>query len=187
MDMAAPSRLSLRPALVLLCVPALAGLLVPGPAGDPRGDRPAQTRLEDWSVDDMVRHLEVRGLGLRAVPTSAGSARASNTFLTRGEIAWHKLPGLMKDPARMGEWQGIVFCERVGNPDTAEKRAENWGSAALQAGPFVFFGDPQLREEIRAALAGLGMPPAGEQTRLPLPWPSPAGDWEGRITPLAGS
>ena len=64
-----------------------------------------------------------------------------------------QLCGLARDPelVKTGHWQGIVFCERVGEgamiPD--EFIRDNWGEYALRIGPFLLFGDPDLLQRIR--------------------------------------
>jgi hypothetical protein len=150
--MAAPARLSLRPALGLLCLPTLAGLLLSAWPGGPLA-RPRSVHPDDWSLAELVQHLEARGLGLRAVPTGrAGGSSVSNVFLIRGGKKWEDLGVLSLNPVRIHQWQGVVYCERVANPDTAEHRAQDWASDGLWVGPFLFFGDRGLREEIHTAL-----------------------------------
>jgi hypothetical protein len=147
-----------RPALLILCLPALAALFLPGLSRPPA---PGQLKadLAGWSVADLVRHLEGRGLGLRGVPTQKGGQITINAFLVRGERPWEELNGLVKDPRQVGRWAGMVFCEPVPTDEAAEVRAEVMGDGVLRVGPFLFFGDPQLLQEIRAALALPAAPP----------------------------
>jgi hypothetical protein len=144
-----------------LCLPLLAGLIGPGlsrrPATDPNGE-PALIDMGGWWVSELVRHLERKGLGLHAVPDSERGRITINAFLTRGEKPWNELARLHKDSASVHQWRGVVYCEQAANPTTFEHRVRFWGDGCTPAAPFIIFGDPDLRKEIRAALAA----PAGK-------------------------
>jgi hypothetical protein len=146
------ARPSLRLALALLCLPALAGLLVPGLSRRTATDgRAALLRIDDWELTDLLGHLRSRGLTFRVVPTSKGGAIGGNAFLVRGERPWVELEELIKSPTCLAQWKGVVYCERA-RSETAEARVDFWGGACLRADPFLFFGDPEMRVQIRAAL-----------------------------------
>ncbi len=148
--MPVPVRLTLRPALALLCLPALAGLLASvlyrQAATDAR-----QVHLGDWQVTDLLDHLRSRGLTFRAIPTWKGGIIAVNAFLVRGEKPWTDLEGLVKSPKWLPRWKDVVYCERLG-PEAAESRVGCWKDACLRADPFIFFGDPDMLAQIRSAL-----------------------------------
>jgi hypothetical protein len=43
-------------------------------------------------------------------------------------------------------WRGVVFCEMAGQSGSiAGDKLGHWGEYGMQVGPFVFFGDPDLR------------------------------------------
>jgi hypothetical protein len=111
--------------------------------------------MEDWSVADLSRYLERRGLGLRAIPTVPGGAGGNNAYLIRGDWSVAELEARIKHPRRVHLWAGVVYCERVKNPVTAEDRARDWEGACLWAAHFLFFGDPELLARIRDALRDL--------------------------------
>jgi hypothetical protein len=114
----------------------------------------------------MIQYLEERGLGLRAVPTDRnGKTWRRNAFLTRTDQGWDQLSALSKSVGKIDRWRGTVYCERMQQPEEREILSRLWGDCGLIAGPFVFFGDPDLLAEIREALS--------QAERLaPSPYPS---------------
>jgi hypothetical protein len=56
--------------------------------------------------------------------------------------------------SRLGEWQGIVFLDRLGNLDSLAEELQIWGEHGLQIGPYVFFGDPNLLQRIYKVILG---------------------------------
>lgn len=54
--------------------------------------------------------------------------------------------------SRLGEWQGVVFLDRLGNIDLLAEEIQTWGEHGLQIGPYVFFGDPDLLQRIRKVI-----------------------------------
>jgi hypothetical protein len=104
-------------------------------------------------VADLLPHLEGRGLHFHASGTRENGPVVRNAFLTREERAWTDLGGLPKDPSKARSWSGIVYCECATREEAREDVLAGWGECGLRAGPFVFFGDPELLAEIRAALA----------------------------------
>jgi hypothetical protein len=59
---------------------------------------------------------------------------------------------LLKLPEHVAVWKGVVYCERNVDDLNRESRLRLWGGRCLCAGPFLFFGDPELLEEIRSAI-----------------------------------
>ncbi len=126
-------------------------------------DVPGEARrvsMDGWGVPELVRHLEARGLGLRAVPTGAGGSLSRNTFLTVPGKRPTDLTGLMKTPAQIDRWEGVVYYEHSPRADDVQ-RYDRWGDCHRRIGPFWFFGDPEL-------LAGIQ-----EVLREPGPLPEP--------------
>jgi hypothetical protein len=56
-------------------------------------------------------------------------------------------------PSRVRGWSGVVYCEWGHRNEAREDGLACWGECGLRAGPFLFFGDPEMLAEIRAALA----------------------------------
>jgi hypothetical protein len=170
-----------RSALVPAVLVVLGGLVAVAVRQRPVPARPAMIDMTGWEMADLIRHLEGREVGLRAVPTWEGGIIGINAFLVRGEKPWEELARLSKNPACLGQWKGVVYCERVPNEDTADSLAECWGDAHLRIAPFVFFGDPQLVGVIRDALRKPGAAAGtegegaddefGRLTACPVPMP----------------
>jgi hypothetical protein len=156
---------ALRSSRLPLLTAALAGLALSvgwqRPATESPGE-PPMLCLDGWSVPDLVRHLEARGLGLCAVPTPRkGGPLGRNAFLAPPGKTIDELDGLIKDPAYIARWRGVVYCEEYLRADARNLEGE-WGDCFLLAGPFVFFGDRELLSRIRDALREN---PSGEGSR----------------------
>ncbi len=153
--MPAPACLSHRPALAFLGLASLAVLLT-ARLSRPAGEESAPPHLlgaSAWTVADLLRHLEGRGLHLHAAGTRENGPVATNAFLSLERRPWADLGGLVKDPSRFRGWSGIVYCEYGAREGAREGALAGWGEWGLRAGPFVFFGDPNLLAQIRDALA----------------------------------
>lgn len=61
--------------------------------------------------------------------------------------------GLVRATELAEQWQGIVFCERMGPAWVVDAEdefiRENWGKYGMRIGPFVLFGDPELLQRLR--------------------------------------
>jgi hypothetical protein len=138
---------------VLLALAVLAGL---AGAAVHWGARTAPQRskecMDDWDVRDLAGYLEGRGLKLHLSPTSASANVSANAFLTTTEKPATELYGLVKDTNAMQPWAGVVYCERLRDPEDRQLVLECWADCGLRADPFVFFGDPELLARIRTAL-----------------------------------
>ena len=108
--------------------------------------------LKDWTVEDLVAHLHKSGLELRAVPTFEKASVNSGAFLTTTDKPWDALNTLRINVKEVERWQGTVFCAREVKQDGSTIWFELWGEGGTRIGPFVFFGDPQLRARIADAL-----------------------------------
>ena len=53
----------------------------------------------------------------------------------------------------IGGWPGIVYCEWENHGESREDALACWGECGLRAGPFVFFGDPEMLAHIRGIFA----------------------------------
>jgi len=66
-----------------------------------------------------------------------------------------QLPILFRHPIHANHWKGFVFCERISKQCTIpEGTIRDWGEHAMQIGPLLFFGDPDLLRRIRKAIEG---------------------------------
>src|SRR5262249_887617 len=134
------------PLAVLVCAWALS-----------RGHRAAPRtppELQDWDLNDLAEHLRGAGLPLRVVATAEEGDARNSAYLTTTASTWDELAGLARVPERRAAWEGTVYCER--NTREADRRQcrHLGGECYLCAGPFLFFGHPELLERIRAALGG---------------------------------
>jgi hypothetical protein len=128
----------------------VAGLLaVPGlRRGEARG-----VAMDNWEVEDLVAQLRAKGLEFRAVPTFEKAPVNNGAFLTTTEDTWSRLNSLNTSTERIETWKGTVSCHRLHPEAAGHVYLDLWGDNATCVGPFVLFGDPELRARIQAALA----------------------------------
>jgi hypothetical protein len=111
--------------------------------------------LDDWDVPRLVAHLNAEGLRLRLVPTQQDGVVAQRAFLTTTSKDWAELNCLSRIPECIDRWQGCLYCERsTTRTGSWDDQVQEWGDCCLVVGPFLFFGDRDLLERIRAALTG---------------------------------
>jgi hypothetical protein len=134
--------------LVAALLAAWAGRRPVGPA------RPVGP-LDDWDIPRLVAYLNGQGLGLRAVSTQKEGTVGPTAFLTATGQEWDDFNRLPKDARRIGRWRGILYCERGAGGEARSGLIRQWDDRSLEAGPFLFFGDPDLLALVRAALAPL--------------------------------
>ena len=137
--------------LGIQCVAALAmaGFLGVTAAHRSEARTPA---IDEWTVEDLVAHLHARGLEFRAVPTFEKGSVNSGAFLTTTDKPWDQLNTLRINVQEVDRWQGTVFCARATKHDGSTIWFELWGEGGTRVGPFVLFGDPDLRARIGDAL-----------------------------------
>jgi hypothetical protein len=146
----------------LVCCLAYVSALVALAAGQWQRSRqppPAPSPLAglgDWDVPQLVRHLRNRGLALRLVPTGQAARISDKAYLTATELGFADLNLLLMVRDHAARWSGAVYCERVRPAGSRDDQVLLWGDCGLSVGPFIFFGDPRLLREIRAALEGGG-------------------------------
>jgi len=58
------------------------------------------------------------------------------------------MPGASKLSGRIGQWQGILYCEQRAGNDRSDL-AGQWGA-------FLLYGDCELLDRVRAAFTALG-------------------------------
>jgi hypothetical protein len=139
--------LNIHKMLPLVVVLVVASLLV---ADRVRRVHPAaDTRMDDWTVPELVDRLRQEGLELRVVPTQQDGTTRYNAYLTTTNKEWKELNLMLKVPEQADQWRGTLYVERSHNADI---RVQCWGDCCLVAGPFVFFGDRDLLARVRVAL-----------------------------------
>lgn len=106
--------------------------------------------IDDWSIVELATHLNRMGVDVRLRSTREDGILGQTGFLTTLDKNWHKLNGLNKDGRRIDEWRGVLYCERMNysSPATYLYRDRCWA-----IGPFLFYGDAELFERVRTALA----------------------------------
>jgi hypothetical protein len=148
--MFASGRPALAPALLLLAVVGAAAVAGNWVSSEPAA--PAGPDMRGWDVADLVRHLESRGLRFHVCPTRENGPTRWNAYLTRQQRPWEDYGRHGVDPRRIARWYGVVYCQCEGREDARDFEVPRWGMFGLWARPFVFFGDPSMLAEIRAAL-----------------------------------
>jgi hypothetical protein len=108
--------------------------------------------LEDWTFSELVAYLNRAGLGLRPISTQKNGNSNEAVFLTTTDREWKDLNALSKDPRRIAEWRGILYCERLGGRDPSGLMSQ-WGEDCLVAGLFLFYGDRELLAQVRTVLS----------------------------------
>jgi hypothetical protein len=118
-----------------------------------RGDSGTSVPLDDWDVPRLTAFLNEHGLGLRVVPTMQnGQDAGRRAYLTATDKEWEALNSLMKDPRRIDEWRGTLYCLRGKVGENWEPLTERWGATCLVIGPFLLYGDPELLALVRDAV-----------------------------------
>jgi hypothetical protein len=117
------------------------------------GPAPPGAPLDDWDIPRLAAFLNEQGQQLRVVPTMRQGGPHETAFLTTTSRGWEDLNRLPKDAGRIALWQGTLYCERGPGGDDWLDLTRQWGDCGLVAGPFLFFGDPQLLARVRDALA----------------------------------
>lgn len=117
-----------------------------------RTREPATPTMDDWSLSELVAHLNRAGLELRMVSPQQNGDIGKAAYLTPTDKGWHDVNALTKDPRRIGEWRKIIYCESVKGRDPSVLMSQ-WGENGLVVGPFLFYGDRELLMRVRAVLS----------------------------------
>ena len=107
--------------------------------------------LDKWNIPELVEQLNHAGVEVRTVAVQSEGPHEQSAFLTTTEKGWNCLNRLVKDPKRIHEWRGIVYCERR-LPTAPELVVPECEQYSLEVGPFFFFGDTELLARIGTAL-----------------------------------
>lgn len=117
----------------------------------PTGPASSTRPINDWDIADLAIHLNRMGVEVRLRSVPRKGPINHSAFLTSTAKEWHELNVLNKNPHRIQEWEGTVYCERIGDRDPAYL-IEQWTNHYLIVGPFIFYGDADLLERVRSAL-----------------------------------
>jgi hypothetical protein len=116
---------------------------------------PAPRPLEGVAAADLAGRL--RRLGLQAIPEAAGGDLGRGVFLCEGPRDVETLRPLMRQKERAADWRGVVLMKRENHPNEVfYRQLDEWGESGFYDPPYVFFGDPQWIERIRADLGADG-------------------------------
>lgn len=103
----------------------------------------------NWSLVDLVSHLQSRGLDLQVVPTHKSGNWSNSIYLTTDpQATWQSLQTKSRSLERIEQWYGVVLIERLTNKPGPKWDVEQWGEHGLQIDRFVFFGDSELIKQI---------------------------------------
>ncbi len=126
-------------------------LMVPGL----RRSEASGVPLDDWQIDDVVARLKDQGLEFRAVAAMKGGPLVTGAYLSTGDKSDEEVRTLCATPERISDWKGTVFCTKLAPSESyIDTRLWLWGDCYFRVGPFVFFGDPELRQRVVDALCG---------------------------------
>ena len=117
-----------------------------------RQKKPEGPDMTGWDIARLVRHLNGRGLELRRLSTSRAGMSANNAFLTTTAVSGEQTQRLWKVAERLDDWRGVVYCEKITDPEGRAEQRGLWADCYFERGPFRFFGDPRLLGRIQAAL-----------------------------------
>jgi hypothetical protein len=99
---------------------------------------------------DLQDRLQRHGIDLQVVSTRKDGGESDSVFLLAKPRDFGDLNVLSKNPSRIREWDGVLYCERIGrDPDAL---VEQWGANCMIVEPFILYGDPALLEQVRGAL-----------------------------------
>ncbi len=132
---------------------ALVTMFLLAVAGRPRSadSRPSLPSIDDWSIVELVAHLNRMGVDVRLRSTQEAGILGPTVFLTTIDKSWPKLNALNKDAKRLDRWRGVLYCERMSSNSMPANHL--WPDRGLKIGPFLFYGDAELLERVRSALA----------------------------------
>jgi hypothetical protein len=145
-----PLAAKLAGVLLFACVAAGLGSLRDAPGGE---------SMEDWQIEDLVVCLCQNGLEFRTVPTRPNGLLNQGAFLTTTDKPFQELDGLGVFPEHIERWQDVVRCYRVCRRFPELKVwTEVWDEGCYsRVGPFILFGDAELRARIWDALRDAGV------------------------------
>jgi hypothetical protein len=104
---------------------------------------------------DLQDRLQRHGIDVQVMSTRKDGGESDSVYLLAKDRDWNYLNVLSKNPARIDEWRGILYVERIGrDPDAL---VEQWGELCMIVESFILYGDPALLEQVRSALQDVNM------------------------------
>jgi hypothetical protein len=143
-----PAALARKLGIGILLVGLLMGLGWWRGGPRPQPDDP----LTGWQIEDLVAHLQNKGVDVRAVPTYKNGPVNAGAFLTTTDHTWEQLNHLHTFPECIDEWDGTVLCGPAYGDPEGDGRLWLWRDNGERKGPFLLFGDRDLRARITEAL-----------------------------------
>jgi len=91
---------------------------------------------------------------LYVVPMSERDLEFGIYICTSPQSRGQLMQNLPRNPKFGSRWQGIVYCERIGEKSmcSLEEELPSWGEYGMRIGRFYFFGDPDLLQRIHTAM-----------------------------------
>jgi hypothetical protein len=110
---------------------------------------PPTTTTEMRTLTELAQLLSQAAPEWRVVPTAKYGSLGVTMYLCKDSRSWKELSWIRHDSKHTDKWQGVVYCERVGNIISfPETEIQMWGEHAMQIEPFVFFGDAEMLRRI---------------------------------------
>jgi hypothetical protein len=119
-------------------------------------DRPAPRR-DGWSFPRLVERLRAHGLNYHVTPVTRGGSMENGVYLCETERSWEDVSHLPGTADHLDEWRGVVLCVWIGPDGRNGAVPSTWGDGCLELPPFAFFGDPEVRGRLEAALHDDGL------------------------------
>jgi hypothetical protein len=112
------------------------------------------------TLTELTKLLSRQAPPLYVVPMSEASLETGTYICANPRPREQLLCHLTRHPKCGSKWQGVVYCERIGEREQMpfatrsfwEDELPTWGEYGKWIGPFLFFGDPALLQRIHAAM-----------------------------------
>jgi hypothetical protein len=113
------------------------------------------------TLTELTELLSWQAPSLYVAPISELSLECGIYICTYPRPREQLIKKLRSHPKCVSKWQGVVYCERIGEMDQMpfasmsfwKEELSTWGEYGMWIGPFLFFGDPALLQRIRALVA----------------------------------
>jgi hypothetical protein len=135
------------PLWIVVSIFLAAVIAVPWTCGLRSRTVPPPTHPELSTLTELADLLSQAAPELRMVTTAKNGNFESGIYLCKESRSREQLRLLPRTSRDVGKWQGVVYCERIGNT-LPEWEIQEWDEHAMQIGPFLFFGDTDLLRRI---------------------------------------
>jgi hypothetical protein len=111
---------------------------------------PTPTATELCTLTGLAEALSQDALDLQVVPMMKNGSPEFGFYLCTDARSWEQLAPVLRRNRDAHQWNGVVYCERNNGHSSSipEREIQLWGEHAMQIGPFLFFGDPDLLRRI---------------------------------------